>query len=121
TMNAVICFLDLPLTIFDGVRAMTIMTPALVPFVHQSFSPLSIKYFPSSVGSACVCMAAGSDPTPVSVSANAEISPLATRGRNFRFCSSVPNRINGCGTPMDWCREQRGDIAAITAQQHCGA
>ena len=105
TMNAVICFRSLPLTNFDGVRAMTMITPALVPLVHQSFSPLRIKSFPSVVGSAVVCILAGSEPTSASVSANAEISPFATRGRNFFFCSSVPKTISGCGTPMDWCAE----------------
>src|SRR5437763_1328983 len=75
--------------------------PGFDPFVHQSFSPLMMKCFPSGVGSACVTSVAGSDPTPASVKANAEISPFATRGKYLRFCSSVPNRINGCGTPID--------------------
>ena len=105
TMNAVIWSFDLPFTIFGGVRAMTTMTPAFVPLVHQSFSPLRMKKFPSGAGSACVAIAAGSEPTSVSVKANAEISPRATRGRYFLFCSSVPNKISGCGTPMDWCAE----------------
>src|SRR5947208_1745408 len=39
TMNAVICFFSLPLTIFDGVRAITTSSSALVPLVHHSFSP----------------------------------------------------------------------------------
>ena len=101
TMNAVICSFDFPFTIFGGVLAMTTMTPAFVPLVHQSFSPLRMKCFPSGVGSAWVAIAAGSEPTSISVRANAEISPRATRGRYLRFCSSVPNRISGCGTPMD--------------------
>ena len=37
-----------------------------------------------------VCIFAGSDPTPGSVSAKALIAPLAKRGRYFFFCSSVP-------------------------------
>jgi hypothetical protein len=35
------------------------------------------------------------------VSANAEISRRATRGRYLFFCSSVPKSSNGCGTPID--------------------
>ena len=113
TIKAVIWSFGLELTIFGGVRAMTTMTPALVPLVHHSFSPFSVKYFPSGVGSARVCILAGSEPTPDSVSANAEISPLAMRGRNFRFCSSLPKRISGCGTPMDWWAE----ISAVRLPQ----
>ena len=50
------------------------------------FSPLRMKRS-VLVGSACVSMRAGSEPTPGSVSAKAEISPLATRGRNFWRCA----------------------------------
>ena len=64
---------------------MTTMTPAFVPFVHQSFSPLRMKCFPSGVGSACVAIAAGSEPTSVSVSANAEISPARDARQIFSF------------------------------------
>ena len=46
-MNAVIWFFALPFTIFGGVFAITTITPAFVPFVHQSFSPLRMKCFPS--------------------------------------------------------------------------
>ena len=48
-----------------------------------------------------VSSAAGSDPTPASVSANAEMAPFASRGRYCLFCASVPNILSGCGTPMD--------------------
>src|SRR5919197_386984 len=102
TMNAVICLRSLPLTIFDGVRAMTTSTPALTPLVHQSFSPFKTNSEPSSVGSAFRLSVAGSEPACVSVNANAEISPDATRGRYFSFCSSVPNNNNGCATRIDW-------------------
>jgi hypothetical protein len=54
---------------------------------------------------------AGSDPTSGSVSRNAEISPAAQRGRNARFCSSVPNSRSGWGTPIDWCAESSVPIA----------
>ncbi len=56
---------------------------------------------PSSVTSARRLMFAGSEPAFVSVSANAEISLRATRGRYFAFCSSVPKISSGCGTPID--------------------
>ena len=54
-----------------------------------------------------VSMVAGSEPTPGSVSAKAEIAPLARRGRYFFFWASVPNILSGCGTPMDWCADSR--------------
>jgi hypothetical protein len=57
------------------------------------------------VGVAVVDMRAGSEPTSGSVRANADTAPLAQRGRYFFFCSSVPNILTGCGTPMDWCAE----------------
>ena len=81
TMNAVICRRSRPLTIFEGVRAITTSSSATVPFVHHSFSPLRMKACPSSVGTALVSIAAGSEPTPASVSAKAEIAPLARRGK----------------------------------------
>ena len=102
TMNAEICFFSLPLTIFGGVCAITTMSSAFVPFVHHSFSPLMIQPLPSGVRVAVVCIFAGSDPTPGSVSANAETAPLARRGRYFFFCSGVPKSFSGCGTPIDW-------------------
>src|SRR5213593_4825496 len=76
TMNAVICRFSFPFTTLDGVRAITTINSALVPLVHHSFSPFRSHACPSWVGTASVSMAAGSDPTPGSVSANAEIAPL---------------------------------------------
>src|SRR6266705_2067210 len=58
-------------------------------------------------------MRAGSEPTSPSVSANAEIAPAARRGRNFFFCSSVPNSLSGCGTPIDWCAESSATSAPL--------
>ncbi len=52
-----------------------------------------------------VVICAGSEPTSGSVSAKADRSPAAIRGRYFFFCSSVPNIFSGCGTPIDWCAE----------------
>src|SRR5205807_8673154 len=101
TMNAVICFFSLPLTIFGAVRAITTRISALVALVHQSFSPLMIQPLPSGDLTAVVSILAGSEPTPGSVSANAEIAPLARRGRYFFFCSGVPKSLSGCGTPID--------------------
>ena len=100
-MKAEICFFSLPLTTFGGVCAITTMTSAFSPFVHQSFSPLRIHPFPSGEGTARVCIFAGSDPTPGSVSANAEMAPFARRGSHFSFCSFVPKSFSGCGTPID--------------------
>ena len=100
-MKAVICLRSLPLTIFGAVFAITTSTPALIKLVHQSFSPLRMKAEPSSVASARRLMFAGSEPASVSVSAKAEISLRATRGRYFFFCSSVPKIRSGWGTPID--------------------
>ena len=99
TMNAVICFFSLPLTIFDGVRAITTSSSALVPLVHHSFSPFRTHVSSSRI--AVVSIAAGSEPTLSSVSAKAEIAPLARRGKYFFFCASLPNNFSGCGTPID--------------------
>src|SRR6266480_1870176 len=85
TMKAVICLRSLPFTIFGGVFAITTSTPALIKFVHQSFSPLRIQADPSSVGSARKLIFAGSEPAFHSVRAKAEISRRATRGRYFLF------------------------------------
>ena len=59
-------------------------------------------------------MRAGSEPTLISVSAKAESSPAARRGRKRRFCSSVPNIFKGLGTPMDWCAESHAVV-----EPHC--
>src|SRR3989442_12795 len=102
TMKAVICRFSFPFVTLDGVRAITTISSALVPLVHHSFSPLRIHACPSPLGTASVSIAAGSDPTPGSVSANAEIAPWARRGEDFFFLASQPNILSGCGTPMDW-------------------
>src|SRR5438477_257697 len=93
-MNAVICFRSFPLTSFGGVRAITTSTPAFTPFVHQSFSPLRTNSEPSGVGSARKLIVAGSEPACDSVSAKAEISPPATRGKYFCFCALRRTGIN---------------------------
>ena len=95
TMNAVICLRGLPPTTLSGVFAITTNSSARVPLVHHSFSPLMMKLRPSSVGVAVQRMLAGSEPASTSVRANAEIAPLASRGKNLRFCSSVPNSLSG--------------------------
>jgi hypothetical protein len=100
-MKAVICFFSRPFTMTEGVRAMTTSSSATVPLVHQSFSPLRIQCSPSSLGTAVVAICAGSDPTPGSVRAKAEMAPFASRGKYFFFCSSVPKSLSGWGTPMD--------------------
>src|SRR5437763_10642413 len=110
TMNAEICFFSFPLTTFGGVWHITTMISAFRPFVHHSFSPLMIHPLPSGDGTAEVCIFAGSEPTPGSVSANAEMAPLARRGRYFFFCSGVPKSLSGCGTPIDWCAESQATL-----------
>ena len=62
---------------------------------------------PSAESTAVVATPAGSEPTPRSVSANAEMVPLASRGRYFFFCASVPKSLSGTGTPMDCAAERR--------------
>ena len=104
-----ICGTDLPLgSTLSGVRASTAINVVLgsVRLVHHCLSPFRMNALPSSVGVATVLMRAGSEPTSGSVRANAEISPCARRGKYLRFCSSVPNSRNGCGTPMLWCAER---------------
>jgi len=39
---------------------------------------------------------------------------LAQRGRYFFFCSSVPNILTGCGTPIDWWADSQVTIADDT-------
>src|SRR5262245_65885538 len=70
-----------------GSRAITTNNSASVPFVHQSFSPLSTYASPSH--SAVVERIAGSEQALTSVSANAEIAQAAQRGRYFCFYSVV--------------------------------
>src|SRR2546425_1282347 len=105
-MNAVICRFSFPFTTLDGVRAITTSNSALVPLVHHSFSPFRIHAWPSGVGTAVVSIAAGSEPTPGSVRAKAEIAPFARRGRYFFFWVSVPNSFKGWGTPLEFLEER---------------
>ncbi len=82
---------------------MTTSRSAITPLVVHNLTP-SITYSSPSL-TAVVLSRAGSEPTSGSVSRNAEISPRAHLGRNSRFCSSVPNCLSGCGTPIDWCAD----------------
>ena len=88
-----------------GTTAMTTSSSAIGPLVVHSFTPSSRYAVPSSVGLAVVPSRAGSEPTSGSVSRNAEIAPAAQRGRNACFCSGLPNRCTGSGTPIDWCAD----------------
>src|SRR5256885_16171241 len=106
-MNAVICRFSLPFTTLDGVRAITTISSALVPLVHHSFSPFRIHACPSGLGTASVSIAAGSDPTPGSVRANAEIAPLARRGAGLFFLGSAADLLGGCRHAVDRCAEAR--------------
>src|ERR1700677_2342471 len=107
TMKAVICFFSRPLTIFEGVRAMTTMTSATRPLVHQSLVPLITQLLPSGERVAEVDNPAGSEPASGSVKAKAEMAPLANMGKYFFFWASLPNNLRGWGTPMDWWAESQ--------------
>jgi hypothetical protein len=41
------------------------------------------------------------------------MSLRAQRGRNLCFCSSVPNSLMGCGTPIDWCADSSVATAGL--------
>src|SRR2546430_1175278 len=99
TMNAVICRFSLPFTTLDGVRAITTSNSALVPLVHHSFSPFKSHAWPSGVGTAVVSSAAGSEPTPGPVRANAEIAPLARRGGELFLLGAGPAQLHRLGDP----------------------
>ena len=101
---------------FPGVRAITTISSATVPFVIHSFSPFRIHALPSAVGLAVVVMRAGSEPTSASVSANAEMAPFASRGRKRCFCSGVPNILTGPGTPIDWCADSSATSGVLTVE-----
>ena len=58
-------------------------------------------------------MLAGSEPTPGSVSANADRAPLANIGRYLSFCSFVPKSFRGWGAPIDWWADR---VAATEPQ-----
>jgi hypothetical protein len=62
---------------------------------------------------------AGSEPTSGSVKANAEISPLAQRGRYLCFSSSLPNSLSGCGTPIDWWAESSAERLPSQLPKSC--
>jgi hypothetical protein len=64
---------------------------------------------PSSVSSAVVASCAGSEPTPSSVRANAEIAPGRASRQESALLSGVPKILTGCGTPIDWCAESSAE------------
>ena len=75
----------------ESVRAMAMMTSALLPFVTHALVPLSTQSSPSRT--ACVRSDAASEPASGSESAKAPSnSPRAIGRRNFCFCASVPQR-----------------------------
>src|SRR3954464_15997110 len=75
-------------------------TPLRRPFVTHIFWPLITQSSPSFL--ARVEIACTSDPSPGSDSEKAaRISPVAMRGRNLSFCSSLPNFISR-EEPMKW-------------------
>ena len=76
-----------------------------MPLVVHSLRPFRRYPEPSSVGVAVVDTRAGSEPTPGSVSANADRCVVQTFGSHSRFCSSEPNSRSGCASPIDWCAD----------------
>jgi hypothetical protein len=46
------------------------------------------------------------------VRANAEMAPLAHRGRKRFFCSAVPKSFTGWGTPIAWCADNNAATEA---------
>ena len=109
-----------PLTIFGGVFAITTITPALMPFVHQSFSPLRMKSLPSAVGSACVCMLRGRNRRRFRErerrdftvrDARQEFSFLLFRAEQNQRLRHADGLVRG---------KKRGEIP-IAAEQHCRA
>ena len=73
---------------------------AIGALVIQVLAPFSTK--PPRARFALVRIDAGSEPPSASVKPKQPaISPLARRGRNLRFCSSVPNAKIGCITSDD--------------------
>mmetsp|Transcript_600 Transcript_600/g.1858 ORF Transcript_600/g.1858 Transcript_600/m.1858 type:complete len:258 (+) Transcript_600:909-1682(+) len=101
TMNAVMWFLvGLAGSAVSGVAANTVKTSAMPPFEIQILDPLMTQSSPSLT--ALVVTLFASEPVPGSVSANAATySPVASFGRYFCFCSSLPKRRIPL-KPIDW-------------------
>ena len=98
TMNAVI--------VLGPVRAITTITSATVPLVHQSFSPLRIQWVPSSLST-------GGGREAGRIAADAGLGErergdraLARAGAGTSASApSVPKSLSGTGTPIDWLAE----------------
>src|SRR5213082_2341006 len=120
TMNAVICRFSFPLTVLDGVRAITTISSALVPLVHHSFSPFRIHAFPSSLGVAIVSIAAGSDPTPGSVSERGDGALGEARQVPLLLLRGAEHLERLRHTERLVRREERGDRAVDRGHQGDG-
>src|SRR5438093_11633080 len=71
-----------------------------------------MKCEPSSLGRACICTFAASDPASFSVSANEpNCSPLDNLGIHRCFCSCVPKSSNA-RIPIEWCAFTKTDVDA---------
>ena len=92
----------MPLCFWLGwVRAKTTKTSPTEPWVMNVFEPLSTQRSPFRT--AVVFMPAASEPLPGSVSAQApKASPVASRGRYFRFWASEPKSLR-CEVPRPLC------------------
>ena len=111
TMNALIpprCPSDF------GTRAITTSSSATTPLVVHSFVP-------SSTYAVAVLGRHRGGPQSGRVGADLGLGQqegadraLAQRGRNCRFCSSVPASTSGSGTPTDWCADNSAPILAFT-------
>jgi hypothetical protein len=85
----------------SGVRAITVRTPAIAPFVMYRFRPVSRYTRPSSLGTAWVWTFPASEPASGSVSAKAAMMSPRTRGGNhFSCCAGVP-KSNSARIPIE--------------------
>ncbi len=90
----------------------TVKRPDRAPEVAHFFSPETMVNEPSSFFTKRVSCPPASQPTLGSERQKAESVSVAIRGRNRRFCSSVPKRFRA-PQPMDWWAET---ITAVEPQ-----
>ena len=121
-MNAVICLRSLPFTIFGGVFAITTSTPALIRFVHQSFSPLRMKAEPSS-RRVCAQAHVRRIGTGIPFGERERGDFLARDARQIFFLlllrAEKQQRLRNADRLMRG--NQRGQVRIPTAEQHRGA
>jgi len=112
----------LPPTIFDGVRAITTSTPAFTPFVPPKFfRSFSTNSEPSPLASLSNSVLPGRSPAMNFGQRDAEISPPATRGRYFCFCSPFEQNQRLRDTDRLMRRNKRSHVSIPAPKQNCGA